>query len=494
MASALKNLKGIPGAAIVARAYAPKAEASETPPAETTLDEATDTVGGVAKPPRPEGSPSLPRIAAAAEARKLAAVVAGASSRLTAVVLVTVTLAYLSAEWLFLDSLLSAVADPATTAATADSLRMWGKLLAAFGMCWALGRRTFLTAALPYPAVSRPALFAAYVLGAFGLLTLAFDAVIDRLPDETKARSMAVAEARALAQRGDLDLPGLPTDQEARRLYWIAIGAAAADRSAWGMSGIVAHVKRAAETKIDAAVAEGWPRYDEAMSQVRAAFAAYKAAWTDLDYLPPFAQKRVREAIIKKTGGLPGGIKDEREFLERGLRESTAPEAAEARRLLDAVVAEVPGGTVYRGRDIPPFMTADGYVVWVGREKVKIAAALEPPTVEAVRKWPTHYRQAASAVVLPPLSAGLSALSILLNLGTLIVLGAEIAAERRPLPIGIRRVAAVAIPAAVVGVGYLLSPSPFAGTGLAEAEGLAGIAGWAAFLAAKGVALAGLLT
>lgn len=431
------------------------------------VQEETVAIGVVAEPPTPSGTHSRPA--------SMPILNDQADIRRRLIIKLGVTLAYLLAvELPLLHWLATTMIDAGATQHQADLLSTALKLSGAFGICWTWGRELFFGLRMPW-WLKVPA-FAGYVVGVFGALYLGLNAIAHNLPDTVKVNAMTVVHARSAWLKGEVDGPVKTS------LNSMGYGLATFDREAMGLEAIMEPLRLSLEAEIEKVIDDGWERYQEAQNSIQAAFDGYRDAIDRVRYDPPSAHGPIRKKLEEATGGLPMTIRTREQFVEIGLASSTAPKAVKARELREKVLIKLPDGTAIRGRDIPLWMDRAAFDTWASGYKAKAMSAIRP-SAEGLATSPELYNSAAGAAVMPPISAVISAVAILLNLGTMVALLIQLAAKGRG------RLAEKVLPAAFLAIGILLSStSHFDGSMLAKmAE-----QDWLAWVAMHGLALAGL--
>jgi hypothetical protein len=176
--------------------------------------------------------------------------------------------------------LLNSISDPETRPEVAEALSQRGKLLAAFGITWAL----FRNLAFGFRNVFAGFLFlASLTFGAYVALDTLYEKVIDRLPPNIKVMGYNLLLYRHDLLTGDLEDPDIPNVKEEPvdgKIFMGAFPMVLLDERF--MVPAQAYVIRRADLKVEESLhlaEEKWPQYEKSMGEIQAGYEKY-IAWS----------------------------------------------------------------------------------------------------------------------------------------------------------------------------------------------------------------------
>ncbi|MDR0380331.1 MAG: hypothetical protein LBI62_10410 [Candidatus Accumulibacter sp.] len=169
--------------------------------------------------------------------------------------------------------LLNNISDPAIRPEAAEELSQRGKLLASFGLTWALFRNLLFRFRSVFAGL---ALLAALTAGSHFALDALYDRVIGRLPPNVKVMGYNLLFYRLDLLKGDLEDPDIPNVHEDPVIGKIFMGAfpmVLLDERF--MVPAQAYVIRRADLKVEEALRfaeEKWPQYEKSMNDLDAGY------------------------------------------------------------------------------------------------------------------------------------------------------------------------------------------------------------------------------
>ncbi|KJS38114.1 MAG: hypothetical protein VR70_11005 [Rhodospirillaceae bacterium BRH_c57] len=328
-----------------------------------------------------------------------------------------VTLAYLWLELSYNGTLFAVAVDTSFPREDIEALSWVGKGLASFGLAW------FLFGWMA-KSLKGAALFGLAWIIVFGSVAWGYDNVIAGLPTDVKESGRVVALHRGLVLEGKVGDP------------WIAPGGKidriAAANAAFSLADAEAALRVASSS--GGMIEEKLRDLDFGAERIRT---AYPKTWDKLKHahqdfvywsyemsLPPSersvraraAGDSLRSEFLKRTGGVEPDVDA---TLERFTYE-IAPQSQteDGRRLREEFFKKsikMADGSVLSLGDLPPAMTMEDLDAWIAERLVRPwgLKAGKDPEAWAVTK---DAKDVASAIFVPPISMGLSQVSILLNL------------------------------------------------------------------------------
>ncbi len=318
-----------------------------------------------------------------------------------------VVLTYLFVEWVYNQHLLHLLEYPAVTAQQFEWTEMFGKTIAAVGLNLVLAK-----------CYRRPTVLK-FVLGvglAYMALTWAFDRVIAAFPDEFRHSSYyAVMHRQSVVQEKDAKhILGFAHAQpwHARPLvlsqYYLTL-----QDNQW--SELETRLRAPLDKKANAALKDKkalWKKYamaEEGRQYVEGAWQGYREAMSKYNQYrnhPRYAQ-RARQTFLERVGAPPDLSREQ--FIEQ--------KANKYHQYLNAVLVEgntAAGIAAVRGKDIPLRMQEAAFYQYLDTMVSDIRTSVAPATSE-IRSNASSL-DAVALLVIPPLSLGLSLLSIAINL------------------------------------------------------------------------------
>lgn len=308
--------------------------------------------------------------------------------------------------------LLNTLSDPNSTSDAAEELSQRGKLLASFGITWAVARA--LVTKLR-PAVLGLALFLACATALYFGLDYGYARVIAGLKPEVKIEGFNLFSYRRDLLTGRLSDPDIPLPREHPVEGKILMGSFPIvlldDRFMLPARDIVERKASDAAKRVLAKAAENWPSYFERMHELDAGYREFiNGSRKAIQYRAFGGIDRFRS----QSGGLePNAHLTRSQFVEM-LRSSEHPKGRALRKAEEREVGKRPDGSTVYARDIPYFMDRTGYLRWFESqaEQVKAAALPTAATVEQFR----GIQDINSAVFLPPMAVITSLTSAVTNL------------------------------------------------------------------------------
>lgn len=374
--------------------------------------------------------------------------------------LFAVTALYIGLEVAWSLELLGVIASPDSTRDTVDSMVTHGRMLAAFGLVWALLRSFVFRPKSRLDGAANAALFAGLAVVVFVGIGAGFDRVIDRLTPAASMQAFELAAHRMWAQRGDLEPARQARVQQAAHdpissaawALWLRDEQVAAD----------AHAEYAQrrDGALDDAISAALRRYPElvaarnARGTELAAFEAQYKTYTETSRRIEgllFGRAAAIEAFANATCRmLPNGSASRADFARELSKSCVAQwrEAGEAylksgAGAADPVVFDSHGLEV-RFSEVSNLSESE--LARFIRDRVQGVIDEQLPTVETIRSS-ARGRDAIAAVVLPPLSLTLSALGLIANLGALAAIALGVRRHQGLVVMGVLVAALIAIPA-----------------------------------------------
>ncbi len=125
--------------------------------------------------------------------------------RLASAALIVVTFAYLCAELAWNLNMLETMSRPGSTRVELQAMAMHGRMLAAFGLVWALIRSLLFSRKSGIDALVNYVLFASSLVVAHASIGTGYDKAIDSLSPSTSMRAFELAAHRGWAMKRDLE-------------------------------------------------------------------------------------------------------------------------------------------------------------------------------------------------------------------------------------------------------------------------------------------------
>ena len=318
-----------------------------------------------------------------------------------------VILTYLFVEWVYNQHLLHLLQYPAITAQQFEWTEMFGKAIAAVGLNLVLAK-----------CYRRPSIlkFAVGAVFAYVALTWAFDRAIAAFPDEFRHSSYyGVMHRKTVVQEKDAkNILGFAQEHpwHVRPLvlsqYYLTL-----QDNQW------TELERSLRLPLDKKANEAlkdkkalWKKYamaEEGRQYVEGAWQGYQEAMSKYNKYrnhPRYAQ-RARETFLARVGAPPDLLREQ--FIEK--------KAAKYHAYLNAVFVEgdtAAGIATIRGKDIPLRMDETAFYGYLETTVSNIRTSVAPATKEI--RFNASSLDAVALLVIPPLSLGLSLLSIAINL------------------------------------------------------------------------------
>ena len=308
--------------------------------------------------------------------------------------------------------LLNTLSDPSSTSEAADELSQRGKLLASFGITWAVARA--LVTKLR-PAAVGLTLFVACATALYFGLDYGYARVIAGLSPEVKIEGFNLFSYRRDLLTGRLSDPDIPLPKDHPVEGKILMGSFPIvlldDRFMLPARDIVERKASDAAKRVLAKAMENWPAYFREMHELDAGYREFiNGSRKAIQYRAFGGIDRFRS----QSGGLePNAGLTRSQFVEM-LRDSQHPKGLALRSAEAREVGKRPDGSTVYARDIPYFMDRTGYLRWFESqaEQAKAAALPTAATVEQFR----GIQDINSAVFLPPMAIITSLTSAVTNL------------------------------------------------------------------------------
>lgn len=336
------------------------------------------------------------------------------------------------------------VSSAQTTAENFERLETVGKLLAAGGLS------LFVSGVC---SKWRGILFAVCLPVFFAGITVAFDSVLNGLPDTAKKAGMHLGAYRNLVINGDIPAPGIIPGKigtaESVALANIPLllpeGARVSDEVLSWLTGASPGSDASAKAAIDAL----WKSYSSVMDTIAPHYPTYAIQSKKfLDAMPSggsAAREKVRVwaegRFVRKSGGIRPGLSREA-FIAEVLARHPAGEKWRQAVVVPAVAKL--GVAEMRAGDFPAGLDEKGFRLWLGKrlsDSVATARASADGAVEA-----SVAKDLIASAFVPPMSMALSQASLFLNLGLLFAaLVARTGSGRAPFAIKIAPLAAFSL-------------------------------------------------
>ena len=334
-------------------------------------------------------------------------------------VIMVVTVTYLAIEWRYNIRLMQILGDANLPTDAMDSYALLGRVLAAFGLTWALLRPV---AALTRGAATQLLVFGGmWVCVLFGL-NMAHNALAEGV-DTPEARRSAMATFQyrqdlLAGEHVEADLPAPSTEPAVGPVMMVGLPVMAWD-DAW-MQDAIGRMEQRARDEVDklrAAAAEHWPLYQRVQRSIDELFAEYQHG-SALVQSRDFHFHAVN-SFRTQTGGMSPRVGTSREtFVSHQIPRSSLPEAKQIEQSLQRVIMTDTLGRSFRLGDVPPSMNRREYDQWVDGAAEAIVLEINPPLNRI--SGLDHVDEIASTATLPPAAMTLSIVAMVLNAGALL--------------------------------------------------------------------------
>lgn len=318
-----------------------------------------------------------------------------------------IILGYLFMEWVYNQHLLHLLEYPSVTAAQFEWTEMFGKAIASVGLNLVLAkcyRRSGIVK------------FAIGVVLAYLALSWLFDKVIESFPDEFRHSSYYGAMHRKTVVEGNDDGRILTFTKEqawyVRPLVLSQYYLALQDRQ-W--TSIESKLRKPLDSKFDSVAKNKtklWSQYDQAeeiRQYVDVGWQGYKEAMSTYARYEndPRYSKKAYDTFVSRVGSKPGLTRDQ--FIKARIPKYHA--------YLETILVE--GNTqlridTIRGKDLPLRMDEKAFYRYLDNTARNIRTTVAPTTKEILDNAAS--KDAVALLVIPPISMGLSLLSISINL------------------------------------------------------------------------------
>lgn len=318
-----------------------------------------------------------------------------------------IILTYLFVEWVYNQHLLELVQYPSVTARQFEWTEMFGKAIASVGLNLVLAK-----------CYRRPGIVK-FVLGvclAYMALSWVFDRVIESFPDSFRHSSYyGVMHRKSVVEGKDADAILAFTQEQPWHTRPLVLSQYYLTLQDHQWTEIESRLRRPLDKKFEAALKNKkslWSKYEKAeegRQYVEAGWQGYKNAMDQYGRYRNNAMyaKRARETFVSRVGAQPDLNREE--FIKA--------KAPTYHAYLETVLVEGNrdvGVQTIRGRDLPLRMDEKAFYRYLDSTVQDIRTSVAPATKDIQNNAAS--KDAVALLVIPPLSLGLSLLSIVVNL------------------------------------------------------------------------------
>lgn len=331
-----------------------------------------------------------------------------------------ITLTYVIFELRYNRNLLSLFSDANASKEAIDSLSNEGKLLAAIGITWAIGRGFLEKLRKPILMIFA---FAAATWALYAGLSALYDKVIRDLSPATKVNGWHLAAYRQSLLNTKVIDPDIPLPAKSGAVGSIVMTSFPLvmfdERYMLPARDILERKATDFERYTMAKAEQRWPSYSNNMKRLDTTYREYLRGSAQAKQ---YGQEGLKE-FKKRSGGMNPNPRASREEFLNELRGSSHPQAAHVKQWeADQVWVEKKGKAnekIIYGRDVPYFMNKAQYNAWF-KTKADALKLEVVPSVDTVEQA-DGIHDINSAVFIPPMAMITSLLSIIANLAAMLV-------------------------------------------------------------------------